>query len=161
MLLVIFPRVGGSWLRRSLKLALLVVLTGCASLQSDFKEPGVALLSIRPEINNLFAPEFDVRLRVTNPNRSALEIAGLSYSIHLQGNKLIDGVARELPIIPAYGEADIGLRATADLVGGLSLISDLLDQPNGEVDFEFNADIDLGTFYPMVRVKRVGTISLQ
>lgn len=158
---MIFHRIDGSWLRGGLLLALLAVLAGCASLQSDFKEPRVTLLSIRPEIRNLFAPEFDVKLRVTNPNRNALEIVGLSYSIHLQGNKLIDGVARELPIIPAYGEADFGLRATADLVGGLSLISELLNQPNGEVDFEFNAEIDLGTFYPMVRVKRVGTISLQ
>jgi hypothetical protein len=34
-----------------------------------------------------------------------------------------------------------------------SLISELLDQPN--------ADIDLRTFYPMFRINRVGTISLQ
>jgi LEA14-like dessication related protein len=139
----------------------LLLLTGCATLQSDFKEPGVSLVSITPQIKNLFAPEFDVVLRVTNPNRQALDIAGLSYTVHLQGNKLIAGVANELPMIAAYGEADISLRATADLMGGINLLSDFLNQPGEQFDYEFNADIDLGTLYPMVRVQRSGVISLR
>ena len=138
-----------------------LLLGACVSLPKDFKEPGVSLVSVEPRIRNLFAPEFDVVLRVTNPNRDALEIAGLSYTIHLQGNKLIDGVASELPVVPAYGEADVRLRATADLVGGLNLLGELLDQPGNKVDFELNADIDLGRFYPMVKVTRRGSIALQ
>jgi LEA14-like dessication related protein len=138
-----------------------LLLAGCATIPSDFREPTVSLLSIRPQIENPFAPEFDLRLRVTNPNRNALEIVGMSYSISLQGRKLIDGVARELPIVPAYGEADFGLRASADLVGGIGLLGDLLDRPGEPVAFEFVADIDLGRFYPMVKVRRSGSISLQ
>jgi LEA14-like dessication related protein len=109
----------------------------------------------------LFAPEFDVVLHVTNPNRKALDIAGLSYTIHLQGNKLIEGVANELPVVAAYGEADISLHATANLMSGLNLLGDLLNQPSDQVEFELNAEIDLGTLYPMIRVQRSGVISLQ
>jgi LEA14-like dessication related protein len=139
----------------------LLLLAGCVTLPSDFKEPGVSLVSIRPQIENLFAPEFDVVLHVTNPNREALDITGLSYTVHLQGKKLIEGVANEIPVIAAYGEADIRLRATADLLGGISLLSDFLNQPGEQFDYEFNADIDLGTLYPMVRVQRSGVISLR
>jgi LEA14-like dessication related protein len=146
--------------RISIVLAALL-LGACATLRQDFKEPGVALVSITPQIRNLFAPEFDIVLHVTNPNRDALEIVGLSYTIHLQGNKVIDGVASELPIIPAYGEADVRLRAVVDLMSGLNLLGDLLGQPDGKVAFELNADIDLGTFYPMVKVNRSGVIALQ
>lgn len=146
--------------RISIVLAALL-LGACATLRQDFKEPGVALVSITPQIRNLFAPEFDIVLHVTNPNRDALEIVGLSYTIHLQGNKVIDGVASELPIIPAYGEADVRLRAVVDLMSGLNLLGDLLGQPDGQVAFELNADIDLGTFYPMVKVNRSGVIALQ
>ena len=138
-----------------------LLLAGCVTLPSDFKEPGVTLVSVRPQIKNIFAPEFDVVLHVTNPNREALDIAGLSYTIHLQGNKLIEGVANELPVIAAYGEADISLRATADLMGGISVLSEFLSQPGKQFDYEFNADIDLGTLYPMVRVQRSGVISLR
>jgi LEA14-like dessication related protein len=142
-------------------LCAVVLLAGCVTLPFDFKEPGVSLVSITPQIRNLFAPEFDVVLHVTNPNRKALDIAGLSYTVHLQGNKLIEGVANELPVIAAYGEADISLRATADLMGGISLLGDFLNQPGAQFDYEFNADIDLGTLYPMVRVQRSGVISLR
>jgi len=138
-----------------------LLLAGCVTLPSDFKEPGVTLVSVRPQIKNIFAPEFDVVLHVTNPNREALDIAGLSYTIHLQGTKLIEGVANELPVIAAYGEADISLRATADLMGGISVLSEFLSQPGKQFDYEFNADIDLGTLYPMVRVQRSGVISLR
>jgi LEA14-like dessication related protein len=136
-------------------------LAACVSIPSDFKEPSVTLVSIRPQLRNLFAPEFDVVLEVTNPNRVALDIAGMSYTIHLQGIKLIEGVATDLPKIAAYGKADVRLNATADLAGGLSLIGDLLLRPREQVDFELNADIDLGAFYPMVKVNRRGTIALQ
>jgi len=121
----------------------------------------VALVSIRPQLRNLFAPEFDVVLRVTNPNRVALEIVGLGYTIHLQGIKLIEGVATDIPTIAAYDKADITLNATADLAAGLGLLGDLLQRPRDKVDFELNADLDLGTFYPMVRIQRSGSISLQ
>ena len=149
-----------SVVRRWLLAGALLLLAGCVSIPSDFKEPAVSLVSITPQIENLFAPEFDVVLRVTNPNRMALDVAGIHYTIHLQGNKLIDGVANEL-IIAAYGEADIGLRARADLMAGINLLSDLLNQPGRNLDFELNAEIDLGTLYPMIRVQRSGTISLR
>ena len=138
-----------------------LLLSACVSLPQDFKEPGVTLVSITPQIRNLFAPEFDVVLRVTNPNRKALEIAGLSYTLHLQGIKMIQGVATDFPAIPAYGEADFTLSATADLAAGLNLIGDLVQQPGSDVNFEFNADLDLGSFYPMVKIQRAGAISLQ
>jgi LEA14-like dessication related protein len=138
-----------------------LLLSACVTLPQDFKDPEVSLVSIKPQIQNLFAPEFEVVLRVTNPNRKALDIVGLSYTIYLQGNKVVNGVASEMPVIPAYGEADVRLRATADLAGGLNLLGNLLNQPATEVDFEFNADIDLGTFYPMVKINRSGVISLQ
>lgn len=156
------PEMKPQRMRLALFIGMVTLLLGaCVSLPKDFKEPGVSLVSVTPQIRNLFAPEFDIVLRVTNPNRDALEIAGLSYTIHLQGNKLIDGVASQLPIIPAYGEAEVRLRATADLVGGLNLLGELLDRPGERVAFELNADIDLGRFYPMVNVTRRGTISLQ
>jgi len=149
------------WQLRGLLCGVLLLLAACVSLPTDFKDPTVSLVSITPQVSNLFAPEFDVVLHVTNPNRKALDIVGLSYTVHLQGNKLIEGVANDLPVVAAYGEADISLHATADLMGGISLLSDLLNQPSNQVEFELNAEIDLGTLYPMIRVQRSGVISLQ
>lgn len=146
--------------RRFLVLCCLL-LAGCVSIPADFKEPRVTLISIAPRIQNLFAPEFDLVLRIANPNRTALDIVGLSYTLHLQGIQLVQGVATDLPEIAAYGETDVGLSATADLSAALGLLADLMQRPGEKVDFDFNAAIDLGTFYPMVNIRRTGAILLQ
>ena len=165
-LLCSFPAVPPEVARRRLwwRIAAIIAplwLAACVSIPSDFKEPGVTLVSIQPQLRNLFAPEFDLVLEVSNPNREALEIVGLSYTVYLQGIQLIQGVANEIPKIPAYGKADVRLNATADLAGGLSLLGDLLTQPREQVDFALNVDIDLGTFYPIVKIERSGSIALQ
>jgi len=144
-----------------IQLTVLLFLGGCATLPSDFKEPGVSVVSVTPRIMNGAAPEFDIVLRVTNPNRKALAIAGLSYTIDLVGNRVIEGVANDLPEIAPYGEAEVKLNASADLFGGLRVLSRLFSSPTDPVDFEFNAQIDIGTFYPMINVNRSGVISLQ
>lgn len=137
------------------------IVSGCATLRADFKEPGVSLVSVTPRILTGAAPEFDIVLRVTNPNRSELYIAGLTYNIHLVGNKVIEGAANDLPEIAPYGEAEVKLSATADLFGGLQVLSGLLANPTKPVEFEFNAQIDVGTFYPMININRTGVISLR
>ena len=142
-------------------LAFLFLVGGCATLPTDFKEPGISVVSVTPRILNGVAPEFDIVLHVTNPNRSALDIAGLSYTINLSGSKVIEGVANDLPEIAPYGEADVKLSATADLFSSLQVLAGLLANPTSPVEFEFNAEIDIGSFYPMINVNRVGVISLQ
>jgi LEA14-like dessication related protein len=143
------------------QLVVLFLVAGCATLPSDFKEPGVSVVSVTPRVSNGAAPAFDIVLRVSNPNRKALEIVGLSYTIDLVGNRVIEGVANDLPRIAAYGEAEVKLNASADLFGGLRVLSRLLANPADPLDFEFNAQIDVGTFYPMINVNRTGVISLQ
>lgn len=142
-------------------LTFLFFVGACATLPSDFKQPGVSVISVTPRILNGVAPEFDIVLQVTNPNRSALDIAGLSYTVNLSGSKVIEGVANDLPEIAPYGEAEVRLSATADLFGSLQVLSSLLADPTRPVEFEFNAEIDVGSFYPMINVNRVGVISLQ
>jgi LEA14-like dessication related protein len=143
----------------SINLVLLLLVSACVSMPGDFKEPAVSVISVKPVVTNSISPRFDILLRVTNPNRTELSIVGLTYTIHLSGNKVIEGVANQLPEIAPYGEADVTLEATADLFGGLSLLGDLLNNPTAPVDYEFNAQIDVGTFYPMVKVNKVGVLS--
>lgn len=152
-----------SW--RSVRFALACLLlasaaSACVSLPQDFKQPQVALMSIAPRLGSGITPEFDLVLRVTNPNRRALSVRGLSYTIDVAGRRLVDGVANDIPKIAAYGEADVNLSARADLLGGLGLLTDLLARPGERIEYEFNAELDLGALYPTVRVQRSGAIRL-
>ena len=149
-------------LRRTiLYLVAAALCVGCATLLSDFVQPGVILVSVTPRNWSSINPEFEILLRVTNPNRAPLKIAGLTYTIHLEGIKVIAGVANELPEIAAYGENDVKINAIADLFGGLGLLAGLMAEPRDQIGFEFNAQIDVGSFYPMVKINKSGTILFQ
>jgi LEA14-like dessication related protein len=138
-----------------------VVLIGsCATLQTEFKEPTVSVTSFRALPSKGMAPRFEIGLHVTNPNRVALALEGLSYSVNIEGHQLLTGVANDLPVIEGYGEGDITLLATADLFNSISLISDLMRQPRDSFNYEIIAKLDLGGMYPDIPVKKQGQISL-
>jgi LEA14-like dessication related protein len=145
----------------ALCISILLAAAGCATVPADFRQPGVSVVSVTPRLANSIAPEFDIVLRVTNPNRSALAIKGLTYTIDLAGSQVVQGVASDLPKIAAYGEAEVTLGAQADLLGGLNVLSRILADPASPIDFEFNAEIDIGTFYPMIRVNKRGEVSFR
>ena len=137
-----------------------MVLFGCVSLPSDFKEPEVTVRSVALRVVNGLSVDFDIVLNVTNPNRKALSARGLTYTVRLLGRQVIEGVTNDIPTIAAYGEAEVNLSATADLVTGLGLLNDFLTRPSEPLDYEFNAEIDLGALYPTVKVQRSGIIAL-
>ena len=151
-------------LRRSgllLVLAALVLGSGCQTIPSDLREPGVRLQSITPRASGGVLPNFEIVLEVSNPNRVALEAEGLTYSLTLQGYRVIDGVAADLPRIPAYESREVRIDARADLLSGLGLITELLESPAEPIRYRFDAEIDLGKFYPALRVRRDGSVMLR
>lgn len=141
-------------------LVLSILPSACVTIPSDFKQPGVTLKSISPRVSTGLTPEFDIVLQVTNPNRAALAVEGMSYTLLLRGKQVMDGVAGDIPEIAAYGEAEVAVHARADLFGGIALLADLLDSPGEPVDFEFRADIDIGSIYPMIRLRKSGSLFL-
>jgi LEA14-like dessication related protein len=144
----------------SLLASLLVLVSGCAGLQTDFKEPTVSVTSFRALPSEGMAPRFEIGLHVTNPNRTALALAGVSYTVSLEGRQILTGVANDLPEIKAYGEGDIMLQATADPFNSISLLADLIRQPRDTFAYELEAILDLGGMYPNVNVDKKGQISL-
>ena len=152
---------GSSKVRNGLAaIVAVMVLFGCVSLPSDFKEPEVTVRSVALRVVNGLSVDFDIVLNVTNPNRKALSARGLTYTVRLLGRQVIEGVTNNIPTIAAYGEAEVNLSATADLVTGLGLLNDFLTRPSEPLDYEFNAEIDLGALYPTVKVQRSGIIAL-
>ena len=139
---------------------IMFLIHGCAGLKPEFKEPVVNVTSIRALPSDNMAPRFEVGLHVTNPNRFALALAGLSYSVSIEGRQILSGVAHDLPEIEAYGEGDITLWATADLFNSISLFADLIQQPRDSFAYKLDALLDLGGIYPDVNVAKKGEISL-
>ena len=141
--------------------ALVVGAAACQTIPPDLREPGVRLQSITPRASGGGLPAFEILLEVSNPNRVALEAEGMTYSLSLQDYRVIDGVAADLPRIPAYETREVRILARANLFGGLGLLNELLAAPAEPIRYRFDAEIDVGTLYPMLRVRREGVVTLR
>ena len=139
---------------------LLFMLSGCAGIQTGYDPPSVSLTSFRFIPGDSIVPRFEVGLRIINPNRDALELEGLFYSITIEDNKIISGVANELPRIEGYGEEDILLEAIVDVIGGAKLLQSLVRSQKGSIAYGFNAKLDLGALQPPLRISEKGQFSV-
>lgn len=134
------------------------ILTACATTPSDFEQPSVSVTSFTPAGTVGISPQFEIVLRITNPNRNPLEVQGLSYSIYLDSKKVMSGVAKNFPAIEPYGEADVKLNATANLLGGFELITGLMNESKEHIEYEFRARLDVGLFRPHIEVNKKGRL---
>ncbi len=142
-------------------LTLFVAMSGCAGLEPGFETPTVGVSSFRILPSKGVAPRFEIGLHIVNPNRTELKLEGLVYSVTLEGHKVLTGVANDLPVIEAYGEGDVVLIATADLLNSIALFATLLQSQQENFDYELDAKLDIGSFRPRIHVVKKGEISLQ
>jgi len=138
----------------------LSILAGCASLQPGYETPTVTVTHFRGLPGEGGAPRFEIGLRILNPNRSPLKLHGIAYNVRLEGHRLLAGVANDLPEVAAYGEADVNLVASIDLLGGLGLIGDLLNSQRGSLTYRLEAKLDIGPLQPAIRVDHEGQLAL-
>ncbi len=130
----------------------------CATLQTEFREPTVSITYLRALPAEGMTPRFEIGLHVANPNRVALEISGLSYTVDIEEHRILNGVAKDLDVIDAYSEADISLTATADVISSISLVSDLMRQPRDVFTYKLTAILDFGNLYPVIPIEKKGQI---
>ena len=137
-----------------------IALAGCAGLRPGFEPPTVNVQGFRAVPAERGLPRFEIDLAVTNPNAVALKLAGIAYSVSLDGNELITGVGRDLPEVAAYGSETFTVTANLDLLAGAGLVRSLMATDTDRFDYAFEARLDPGPLIPDIRVRDAGTVSL-
>jgi hypothetical protein len=144
---------------RFLAVLALCLLASCASLDPDYEKPTVTLSSFRALPSEGMVPAFEIGLRIINPNRQALTLQGVSYTIAVEGHELVKGVAKDLPVIEGYSEEVITLTASANLLAGIRLFGDLMQTSGDSLEYEFEAKLDPGLF-PSMRIRERGSFDI-
>jgi hypothetical protein len=145
---------------RLVLMLLTMSLGACASMSPDYEKPVVSLSYFRPSESDGGIPGFEVGLKILNPNRQALNLEGVVYTISIQGEDIIKGVGKGFEPIEGYSEGDIVLTAAPNLLAGIKLLSQLMNESADSLDYEFEAKLDVGGFYPSIRVKESGEFKL-
>lgn len=148
-------------LKRYTLLAFLLALTACSSLAPHYEQPEVSITSFSLEPNSLgLTPQFNIGLRIINPNRTALPLAGMSYSVEVEGNRILTGANPNLPRIAGFGSADITIQASPDLFGSARLVNQLLSSQKNQFSYLFRAKLDVGTLMPYITIEEKGSFGL-
>jgi LEA14-like dessication related protein len=138
----------------------MTLLAGCASLTPELDPPKISLVSFKSLPGDSGMPRFEIKLRVINPNKQALDIAGISYSVELLDRELITGVANDVAPIAGYGEGVVTLEAGLQLLELLRLMASLGSAGSEPLAYRFSEKIDFNGFIPTQRVEESGEISL-
>ena len=134
---------------------------GCAGLQPGYEAPVVTITSFEALPTQSVVPRFKIGLHIVNPNRTPLDLKGVSYTIALEGHKIMTGVSNKLPHIDAYGEGDVELNAAVDLFSSIGLFTDLMrNQKRDSFAYSFKAKLDPGGLRPLIQVSKKGELSL-
>ena len=138
----------------------LMFLAGCASLAPPIDPPKISLVSFKSLPTQGSAPRFEIKLRVINPNKQTLDIAGISYSVELLGKEPVTGVANDVAPIAGYGEGVVTLEAGLQLLELLRLMASLGSTGGEPLAYRFTAKIDFNGFIPTQRIEETGEIAL-
>ena len=137
------------------------ILSACSTLKPlDFEDPSVTVNSVRVIPSEGVAPQFEISLHIINPNSISLPLKGVAYSVSVEDKKILTGVSNKLPVIEAYGEGDVTLRASANLLNSIRLITSLMQKNSDKVTYTLDAKLDLGTLIPDIRISEKGEITL-
>jgi LEA14-like dessication related protein len=147
--------------RFSLLLTINLLLVACASLSPGYEKPHINITSftLAPESTGM-APRFNIGLQVINPNRTALPLKGISYSVEVEGNRILSGAKPDLPRVEGYSTADIVIEASPDLFGSARLLNQLLSGQRDSLNYIFKARLDVGSLMPYINIEETGSFGL-
>ena len=137
-----------------------VLLSSCASMGPAFEDPTVNITSFRILPSDSLNPRFEIGLHIVNPNNVALELQGLAYKASIEGHQILAGASNDLPVVAAYGEADVVVTAQTDVFGGIRLLTDLFKKQRQQPTYQLTIKLDVGRFVPAINVEQNGQIAL-
>lgn len=125
--------------------AALLLLAGCALFQPRLEQPSINLVGFRLNEASLFQQRYTLVLAVQNPNRLSIPVRGMRYTLTVAGDEFARGVSPRQFTLPAYGEAEIEVEMTTNLISSLRRLQALLQEERSVVDYELSGHLDVAS----------------
>ncbi|WP_036665925.1 LEA type 2 family protein [Paludibacterium yongneupense] len=118
----------------------LLLLAACGVMQ--LKKPQIGVVDIVPAHSTLLEQNFDVTLRVQNPNSRALSAQGLSFEVHVDGDTLATGVSSQPISVPALSDGLVKIQLHTTLATWFKHLNAILQSGNGEIGYQIVGHLD-------------------
>jgi len=138
-------------------------LAGCAALPAGMEPPAVTIADFGVGSASLFEQQFNLKLRIQNPNPQELQIDGAAFELEINDQLFATGVGNQAVTVPRYGSALMPVEAVsslgsvvkqfaaltrADKPGFRYRIKGSLSAAGTRIPFDRRGDFDLGALAP-------------
>lgn len=126
-------------------LLFVVMLNGCAALQSAIETPHVTLNNIQVLDMTLLEQRYAVTLRLQNPNPIPLPITGMNIQLDINDAELGRGVTNEAVMVPAYGEALVEIKLVSNLMRIFNQIRELESSKRQSLRYRLSGGLSISS----------------
>ena len=95
-----------------------MLCAGCAGLPPGAQPPTVTIADFGLASAGLFEQQFNLRLRIQNPNPDDFRVDGIAFELEINEQSFATGVGNQAVTVPRYGSAFMPVEAVSTL-GGL------------------------------------------
>ena len=129
---------------------LALLLTGCAGLPSGMEAPTVTIADFGAGGGGFFEQQFNLKLRVQNPNNSELKIDGLSFALEVNDGQFATGVGNQAVTVTRFGSAFLPVEAYSSLGSMIRQVGGFLQGDKRSLRYRIRGNLSLagGTRIP-------------
>lgn len=138
----------------------LALSAGCAHVPAGFEPLSVTLADVRPLQVGLLEQEYAMKIRVQNPNKVDIPLAGLSFGVDLNGKTFAKGVSRQDAVVPAFGDVVLDVRAISTLGDVLAQVSGMRQGPPQRIGYRLTGRLTPAGDYAALPFESAGSLDL-
>ncbi len=153
---------GAAAARRLLILSLCAaLLPACSLLAPQFDKPDLSVVGVELLGGNLLQQNFRVTLKIHNPNDRTLPVDGVTAHLAVGGEPLADGTTNRSFVVPANGDAEVGVLVMVNMANGVLKLAKYLGDHRGPVPYELTGVVRLDlAWYRTLPFHESGTFSI-
>jgi len=136
------------------------LLAACANLPLQPVSPQVSLADFRIKDLGLLSQNYQLRLRVKNPNSFPLPINRLDYQLHINDQEFTKGMTNQAVTIPASGEEFLDLEVASNLMRIIGQWSDLKTVLNQDFNYRLSGNVNVMEGVPQLPFEHKGSVPL-
>ena len=138
--------------------------SGCAGLPAGMEAPGVTIADFGAGGGGFFEQQFNLKLRVQNPNNTELKIDGVAFTLDVNDAPFASGVGNQAVSVRRFGSAFMPVEAHSSLGGMLRQLGGFLQGDKRalryrikgrlslaggvRIPFDRSGELDLGALAP-------------
>ena len=106
---------------------IVAAFTGFSGVPAGMQPPTVTIADFGLGNAGLFEQQFNLRLRIQNPNPDDFKVDGIAFDLEINGQPFAKGVGNQTATVPRYGSGLIAVEAVSTLGGLLKQFGRLPD----------------------------------